>query len=199
MSRIEPVVYEGSNGKPVTIRSASPADSEALMSIAHEFISEGKYNVTEPDEMVASPDMDRGWIQKHLSPAGYILLLAEVDGEVIGMLSFQNGARRRIAHRGSFHVWVVRNWMNYGIDRALVETLLDWAKDNPLIEKVGVEVFATHGRALKLFHGLGFEEEGRRPNAIKFGPKEYADTYLLYKMTPTPSGVFSGSQSSGEN
>ncbi len=61
----------------------------------------------------------------------------------------------------------------------MLKTLLDWAEKNPLIEKVGLSVFATNTDASRLYRRLDFVEEGRRAKEIKFGPGEYVDEVLM--------------------
>ena len=61
----------------------------------------------------------------------------------------------------------------------MLETLLEWAEASPLIEKVGLSVFATNADAIRLYRWLGFVEEGRRAKEIKLGPNRYVDEVLM--------------------
>ena len=70
----------------------------------------------------------------------------------------------------------------------MLQALIDWAKDNPLIEKIGLSVFANNVDAIRLYTGLGFAEEGRQPREIKLGPGEYVDNILMYRFT-RPAGI----------
>jgi RimJ/RimL family protein N-acetyltransferase len=69
-----------------------------------------------------------------------------------------------------------------GIGTALLQTLIDWAEANPLIEKIGMAVFANNERAIRLYRKLGFVEEGRRPREMKLGPGWYVDDVLMYRF-----------------
>ena len=136
----------------------------------------------EPDEFPETEDQERKWIQDHLDHPGQIVLLAETAGTIIGNVSFENGACRRIAHRGTLGIAVVKEWRGRSIGTALMESLLEWATGNPLIEKVCLEVFATNKTAIRLYKKLGFVEEGLRPNDIKIGPGRYVDTLAMGKF-----------------
>ena len=120
--------------------------------------------------------------QKHIDGPGKLVLVAEIPDEVIGCLSFENGQRRRIAHRGSFGISVREKWRGQGIGTAMLQTLIDWAEANPLIEKVGLSVFANNVDAIRLYKRLGFVEEGRQPREMKLGPGEYTDNVLMYRF-----------------
>ncbi|PEL51659.1 N-acetyltransferase [Bacillus toyonensis] len=56
---------------------------------------------------------------------------------------------------------------NYGIGRALLETLINWAKNNSKIEKVCLEVMEDNLGAIQLYKNLGFFEEGRKAKGVK--------------------------------
>ena len=116
-------------------------------------------------------------------PRADSVLPAEVLGAVVGCLSFDNGSYRRIAHRGSLAVSVRENWRGQGIGTAMLQALLDWAEANPLIEKIGLSVFANNVDAIRLYERLGFVEEGRQPREMKLGPGEYVDNILMYRLT----------------
>ncbi len=46
---------------------------------------------------------------------------------------------------------VAQEYRNLGVGRALLKILLNWAKDNPIIEKVYLEVFAKNTAAIALY------------------------------------------------
>jgi RimJ/RimL family protein N-acetyltransferase len=102
---------------------------------------------------------------------------------VVGGLSFENGGHRRIAHRGSLGVSVRQAWRGQGIGAALIAALIAWAEASPLIEKIGLSVFADNAGAIRLYQWLGFVEEGRRSGEMKLGPGQYADEVLMCRWT----------------
>ena len=64
----------------------------------------------------------------------------------------------------------------------LLETLLEWAEKNPIIEKVTLAVFSTNTRAQNLYRKSGFTEEGRCPKDMKLNDGTYIDSVLMYKF-----------------
>ncbi len=77
---------------------------------------------------------------------------------------------------------VRHDWRDRGIGTALLQALMTWAEEHPLIEKVELSVFADNERAIHLYQKLGFLEEARRLRAFKLGPGQYVDEILLYRF-----------------
>ena len=182
MPSIQPKTLTTRNSHEFTIRTAQPEDAAALLAYIRPVAKETEFFILEPDEFPETEEEEQEWIQDHLESPGKILLLAEAGGKIIGNVSFENGPHRRIAHRGNLGIAVVKDWRVRGVGTALLESLLEWATANPLIEKVCLEVFATNTSAIHLYKKLGFVEEGLRPMDIKFGPGRYVDTVSMYKF-----------------
>lgn len=169
-------------GETVLVRTALPEDAEQVTEIVRSVIEEGEFVVSTPDDFLFTVEQEREWIQAHLDDSGKLMLVAEVLGKVLGMLNFQNGARKRLAHQGMFGMSVHGSWRDKGVGEALILSLLSWASDNLLIEKVGLEVFATNRRAIHLYSKLGFAEEGRRFKQVKISDEEYVDLILMHRF-----------------
>lgn len=182
MAIIEPKTVTTRTGEHLTIRTAQPEDAAALLAYIRPVAEGTAFFVLEPDEFPATEEKERQWVQEHLDSPGKILLLAEVTGTIIANVSFENGGSRRVAHRGSLGIAVVKEWRGRGVGAALLEALLEWAAASPIIERVCLEVFATNDRAIRLYEKLGFVEEGRRQRDIKLGPGRYVDTVAMYRF-----------------
>jgi RimJ/RimL family protein N-acetyltransferase len=189
MATIQAKTFTARSGQEFVVRSAQPEDAAALLVYIRAVAGETEFFVLEPDEFPATEEEERKWIQDHLDSPGKLLLLAETAGAIIGNVSFENGPQRRITHRGSLGISVVREWRGQGVGTALLRTLLEWAEASPLIEKVGLEVFATNREAIRLYKGLGFVGEGRRLRDIKLGSGQYVDTVGMYRFVKPCSSV----------
>ncbi len=111
------------------------------------------------------------------------IMIAEKDTEVVGWIVFEvNQNRKRLSHTGSFGMMIKKSYREMGIGKMLLKALLEWAENNPLIEKVSLGVFSTNHRAIALYKRMGFIEEGRKMNEFKFNENEYVDDILMYKL-----------------
>jgi RimJ/RimL family protein N-acetyltransferase len=166
-------------GKAVLIRSARPDDAHAIHAITAQAIAEGGYHISEPQEFTITLEDAEAWIRQHAEHPAQALLVAEVGGEVSGLIHFEPGIRRRQAHTGELAMNVATAWREQGIGRCLLEALIAWATEHPQIERLGLRAVSTNDRALHIYRAVGFVEEGRRIRAIKLGPAQYADEVIM--------------------
>jgi len=169
-------------GERFVIRTAEADDALRLLAYVREVVKESPFFIMEADEFTMTEDEERDWIQDHCDGPGKLLILAEAADKVIGSLGFDNGQRRRLAHRGTFGVSTVDQWRGKGVGTAMLRALIDWAEENPLIEKINLNVFATNTTAMGLYKKLGFVEHGRAPKEVKIGPGQYLDTILMHRF-----------------
>jgi RimJ/RimL family protein N-acetyltransferase len=177
---LAPSQHNLKTGESVAIRMGAPDDAARIMDITRGVIRENEFVVTEPGEFELEEEQERSWIGRHLVDAGHIILVAAIGDEVIGFLHFQNGFRKRLSHRGRFHMLIEKEFRGRGVGSALIVTLLKWAKNHPSIEKVCFAVFSTNLGAIALYKKFGFLEEGRRIGEVKVGPGQYIDDVLMY-------------------
>lgn len=166
-------------GERGIIRSATEADAAALLVYARENLREGTGSVTTLEEFTLSIEDERRFLTEHAEKPGWLALLAEVNGKVVGFTGFRNNPRKRLAHNGMLGISVRQEFRGRGVGEALLSALLEWARANPLIDKVSLAVFADNVPAIALYRKLGFKEEGRRVREIKFGEGQYKDDLLM--------------------
>jgi len=182
MSRIEPREVALASGRRALIRGAVPGDAARVGALTTAvWTEEPSYNITAPGEVELTEEHEAAWIRAHLDDPAQLLLVAEADGRIVGVLNCEAGARRRLAHAASFGVSVAADWRDGGLGRALIGALLDWAGAHPRIERMGLSVLASNARAIHLYTSLGFVEEGRGHRAIKYADGSYVDEIRMYR------------------
>jgi RimJ/RimL family protein N-acetyltransferase len=174
--------FRAKSGEAITIRAAVPDDAPALLAHARAVIEERDLFITLPEEFDHTVDSERAWIEQHANDPGHLVLVADIAGKIEGMLFFENGPRKRLAHRGVLHMSVSRAWRSRGVGTALLQSLVDWGSEHATIEKLRLAVLATNARAMGLYKKLGFVEEGRRPKEVKLAPGQYVDDILMYRF-----------------
>ncbi len=179
MSKIAEKAVRLKDGETVLIRTAFPADATQILKHVYAVFAEDGFTLSTLEDFHNTEEQEASWLQKNLDDPGKLVIVAEKEGQIIGMLDFHDGGRKRIAHLGELGMSVNYAWRNRGVGRALLSTLLLWTQQHPLIEKVCLEVFVTNTGAIALYTSLGFEEEGRLRREIKLGPGEYVDTLRM--------------------
>jgi RimJ/RimL family protein N-acetyltransferase len=182
VSTIPPKGYGLKTGEEVLVRSAEPEDASGLVDAKRGIVEEGRFTLVEPDEFESSEQDEEKSIRDHAEKPGCIYLVAEVGGQTIGLLEFENGRYRRTAHSGMLSMFVRKEWRDRGVGAALLQALIDWAEESPLVEKITLAVFSTNARAIALYSKLGFEEEGRCPKDMKVAGGTYLDSVLMYRF-----------------
>ena len=83
---------------------------------------------------------------------------------------------------------VAPQWQGRGVGRQLIERLLTWADLWAGVLRVELNVHAENERAIALYRGLGFVEEGRhRGYVLRDG--RYADALTMARLHPTPPRI----------
>ncbi|MDV2581789.1 GNAT family N-acetyltransferase [Alkalibacillus haloalkaliphilus] len=166
----------------IIIREGLTKDAEVTLEIQKEVIKEKDFLVTAEEEFVRSVEDHNKWIEKLLDNECETFLVAEAGGQVVGWLAFQSPNRKRVMHTGSVGMMVDLRFRGKGVGRTLLASLLEWAKQNPTIEKVNLAVFSSNVKAIDLYKKFGFEEEGRKVKEIKFENGHYVDDLLMTKF-----------------
>lgn len=170
------------NGVNVLVRTGEIDDAQQVLDIQRETILENDYLISVPEEFDKTIVEQKKWMQELIENERKTIIVAEINNNVVGWIVFQTPTRIRLSHTGSFGMMVNRGYREIGIGKMLVKELLNWAEDNPLIEKVSLGVFSTNQRAIRLYKRFGFEEEGRKIKEIKMNENNYADDVLMYKF-----------------
>jgi RimJ/RimL family protein N-acetyltransferase len=168
------------DGAAVSLRTPVEADAAAVLTYARVNIADGVGSVSTPEEFTMTVEEEARWLADHLRHPDDLVIVAEHQGAVVGLVNFKAMRRKRLAHHGSFGVSVHPDWRGRGIGRALLEALLEWARANPRLEKVGLAVIADNDRAIALYRKLGFIEEGRRVKQIRYEDGRCVDDLLMY-------------------
>ncbi|MHC4388942.1 MAG: GNAT family N-acetyltransferase [Planctomycetota bacterium] len=182
MSQIEPKEHELKTGEKLLVRAAVPEDAEALLEHARVILTEDLYNVTTLEEFDMTVEKEREWIQKHIDHPAQIVLAAELGGCIVGGLGLENHSRKRLQHYGTLHMGVHPQHRGKGVGTALLQSLIDWAKGNPTIEKLCLMVFATNQPAIGFYRRMGFVEEGRRARHVRIADGGYVDVILMARF-----------------
>ena len=171
--------YSLKDGETVVIRSVRESDAESYLILGKSIMAEQIYSLTQPEELTLTVDQEREWLKSNIEDGCHLIICAEVNNQIVGQLDFSNGHRKRNAHTGEFGMGVHKDFRGRGIGSLLVAALIEWAKNNPAIEKVNLCVHQTNDRAIATYKKMGFIVEGKRTKDLKYPGNIYVDTVLM--------------------
>lgn len=156
------------------MRPAAQTDAAALAEIA-----------THPEVvknlMTMPTDTPSDW-GKRLERYRYSFV-AEVEGQVVGMVGLAPALLPRMAHSGLLHLMVHPRCHGQGIGTALMQYTIDFADNWLGLHRLELSVLSSNPRAQALYERLGFEVEGQKRDAgLVYG--QYVDEVLMARIRP---------------
>ena len=71
---------------------------------------------------------EREYLARVTDSDNSLAILALVDDEIVGGLTFDGGRRPRLRHAGEFGISVAQAYAGLGIGRAMIEYMIAWAE-----------------------------------------------------------------------
>ena len=106
------------------------------------------------------------------------MLVAEVDGVVVGCVGLQASSKPRTRHTGAMGIMVHADYQKQGIGKSLMTAILDIAFNWLKLKRVELCVFVDNEAAVALYKKMGFVIEGtKKYGAVRNG--QYVDEYLM--------------------
>ncbi|OFZ46037.1 MAG: hypothetical protein A2381_00150 [Bdellovibrionales bacterium RIFOXYB1_FULL_37_110] len=168
------------DGRIFTIRNVTIDDAQTLLDYYNSFESDFEFRLSEKDELNLNLEKEIDFVKKLYDEKDSLGILAIYESQIIGFLDFHKKTLRRLSHIGSFGIGVHKSFINIGIGRALISTLIDWAKENPVIKKISLGVLSENIPAIALYKKMGFIEEGRFIKEIKLSDEKFIDNIFMY-------------------
>jgi ribosomal protein S18 acetylase RimI-like enzyme len=161
----------------LTTRRARREDAPVLAAAEQVIAAVPGRLASRPDEITAAA------IEKAITDladgASGIYLVAEHGGAIVGHAFLEPLPLSATSHVVRLTIAVHEGHQRRGIGKALMHDLLAWARSNPRVEKVELQVRSSNEAAIALYRSLGFVEEGRKTRRLKIGPNEYLDDVYM--------------------
>ncbi len=165
--------------KGVLVREANVSDAEQLITFVNALTDESGIHIAlSPGEFNLSVDEERVILEDYASSENSIYLLAELKGEIIANLNCRGGSRKATKHAVTLGMSVSKAWRNRGVGSILLQHAIDWARENPFVSRIELNVFVENTAAIHLYSKFGFQIEGLRRKSI-FRDGKYHDDYLM--------------------
>jgi len=179
--KFEPKQITLKNEKTVLIRQAALSDAENLLNCIKTYIPTSNYIPKLESEIKLTVDQEKEWINSFLIYDNSLLLVAEYEGEIIGNIDLTGNRRKIMEHTAVIGMGMLQEWQNIGLGTALLSAIIEWAKNNPILELIWLQVYTENESGLNLYRKMGFVENGIIKNFFK------KDNNYFHNLTMTLS------------
>jgi RimJ/RimL family protein N-acetyltransferase len=161
------------------IRPIREADARAFLELSNALDAESDFRLLEPGERRTTVQEEQEIIRRVQESANDAILVAEVEGRLVGYVAALGGKHRRNQHVAVVVVSVLERCWGQGIGTQLLEALEVWARERT-VHRLELTVMVHNDRAIGLYRKMGFEVEGRKRDALRVGD-QYADEFCMAK------------------
>jgi len=171
--KFEPKQITLKNKKTVVIRQAGLSDAENLLNCIKTYIPTSNYIPKLESEIKLTVDQEKEWINSFLIYDNSLLLVAEYEGKIIGNIDLTGSRRKIMEHTAVIGMGMLQEWQNIGLGTALLSAIIEWAKNNPILELIWLQVYTENESGLNLYKKMGFTENGIIKNFFKQDDKYF--------------------------
>jgi len=151
------------------IRQATPDDAEQVIAHVKRIADEPNNGIamSSSAEFTMTVEEEREFLAKAAAADNELYLVAEAAGAIIGTAHCRPPSPRfGFRHTASLGISVHRDWRGRGVGTALMQGLIDFARENPRIKRLELSVFHNNPGAIHVYEKLGFQHEGVRRSAF---------------------------------
>ncbi|RIK44793.1 MAG: GNAT family N-acetyltransferase [Chloroflexi bacterium] len=161
----------------IVIRACRPEDAAAVVAILGQR-SSAAMTLQIPYSTEAE------WQSRIVSDATNRILVAEIDGRVVGQTGLHLSTRRR-AHVGGLGMAVLEEYRGRGVGAALLGAVIDLADNWYNLLRLELQVYTDNSPAVRLYERNGFVIEGTH-RAFAFRLGEFVDVYTMARLRRPP-------------
>ena len=167
------------DGRVCIFRNPERGDAAAFARFSYQVRTETDFLLALPEEVEQDTEEVARRLEATTSGQTQMMLCAFVDGKLIGFaIVGQIGSRRKVLHRASFGISILKEYWGLGIGTALVEHCIQYAKQAGFLQ-LELDVVAENQSAIKLYSRHGFVEFGRNPLGFRRSDGSWQEVVLM--------------------
>ena len=155
------------DGRECVLRNGVPEDARQVIDCFLLTHGETDYLASYPDECRLTMDMETEYLRTRRESPDELMLLAEVDGRVVGTAGVDRiGRTEKTRHRANFGISIERAYWGLGLGREMLRVCVECARKAGYAQ-LELEVVGSNERALALYESEGFVVYGRNPRGFR--------------------------------
>lgn len=165
------------NSQNYTIRKARLEDAPLLANAEREITRIPGRLASRPEEI--KEENVREKISSLSANSSGIYLVIEKNGLPVGHGFLDPHKLANTSHVVILSLAIHEGYQGIGLGKMLMQKLIEWAKAQPQIEKIELQVRSSNKNGIHLYTNLGFIEEGRKTKRLKYGEHDYQDDVYM--------------------
>ncbi len=159
------------------IRTIKVEDAENYLNLCRRLDEETEFRLYEPGENNISIEQQRSVIQDLINNKKSTLLVADVDGQLVGYLLASGCNINRIRHCVHIKIGILQAYTGQGIGTKLFIALENWAIQNQ-IHRLELTVMVNNKAGKALYRKMGFKKEGLKRHSLFVNDRYIDDIYM---------------------
>lgn len=166
------------NEERITLRIGKEEDALKLIATIKAYLPDSPCVPLLAEEFVYTEEEETQLIRKFTEQENSLLLVAEKDGKIIGNIDVTGNQRTMMKHTAMIGMGILKEWRGTGLGTIMMQQVVQWARHNPVLELLWLEVYAENEAGLQLYYNAGFEEKGRYASFFK-NKNIYSDKIMM--------------------
>ena len=148
------------NGEVVKVRQAMIEDARSIIDFYNIVGGETNFLSFGGNEFKRDEVEYQTFLEDTFNEKNSIILLGTINDQIISIGSINSSQKERTKHVGTLGIVIKKEYWRQSLGKLLMNSLIDWAKQNDLTRKIQLVTNEDNHKAIQLYKILGFEIEG---------------------------------------
>ncbi len=166
------------NGEKLVIRNPVAEDACAMINYLNTVGGESDNLLFGKDEFYLTVEKEAEHIEKVNSDVNTSMLLGVIGDRLVSIAEIRGYGRKRTAHNSELAISVKKEYWNIGVGSAMMEELLQYAREHQTIQNISLGVKADNMNAIRLYEKFGFRQMGVHRDFFFVNDKYYDELIM---------------------
>lgn len=160
------------------IKKAVKEDAQQIIDYLNIIGGESDNLLFGANEFLMTLEAEEKYIESVNQSETSALFVGKVEDEIICVGSIMASTRNRIAHHCELAISVKQKYWGMGVGTQLMQTMIEYAKNNEITEIIHLGVKSDNEMAIQLYKKMGFKEYGRFERFFKINGAYYDEVLM---------------------
>ena len=179
---IQEIEFELKDGRKAVIRSPRDEDIPGMLDYLYISAGETEFILRYPEECsVYTEEGEKALFDRINRSDNEVMLVCLVEGRVAGNCNLSRSRYRKISHRGSIGVALMKKYWGQGIGTRFLSELIRIAEEQDELLQLELDFVEGNTRARALYEKMGFRITGVKPNSIRLKDGRLVNEYMMVR------------------